>query len=963
MKKKNVVKKREVYAEERRILRKAMLEKKLVVFVGAGASIESGMPCWRDAITKIAEKLNIPNSNIDYMKIPQFYYNARGNKEYVELVRDIFKYNIDLPINDIQRNIIKLNTHTIITTNYDCLLEKAAEENAEFIQVVSQDRDLPYRTAGKEIIKIHGDLKNNNFVLKEDDYLHYSKEFKLIEAYTKSLFATNVVLFVGYSFSDPDVAQIFSWVKNILAEDFQRAYMLEVKKQYDVYEHDYYKNLGVNIIYASEMHEDFDKNKAFDYTNEFLEYILEEDYCENKIDDIYIQCQAYKNLNYIARDYLNRIFNKYFIIVEGRMLYARDNKVGNELLAEIFISKADEDNLKIELIKSIVNKSIIETVEISNGKQTPKRIKIGGDINCKIEEAIKEFDYDKLRCIKEENEADLSNNKPGLYLEQAYISYVLFEYDKAYRYLRISSQLFYKKNQIVWYFISEVNRKNLGRIIQSDLWGNYNVLEKKKINNEVESLDIETVYHKIPTKEIPNKEFLQDLYTFSTYYRFFQNTYMQSKKTETEAKTNYSFYAAKPGYQKLRDQIIDYYHYDLYNYIMVDKYAEDIESYRLFAKTIINSACSCAWTENEGRQKGKLSSSNVYVKELEKFDIYIIIRYMESKELKIILQGSKKRYIKLNDEAKKYLQRIILNLSKINTSKANYFSNFLILVGYIELDESIVRNTLEAISTHLDSFFVRINFNEINRFLWWANEQELYSTSDNSALLGNLIDKFIQKILETDMGMDYKQLVLHCLIIYDKMEKHYDSEQINLLAKSEEYDILAEIYPYVIEHEKKQIKAAFNKWKSNIAQFRIYGNAVINNIISCDENIEKEILSSLEETRRNSQHIEPDNYEDVIGIITNLYLTDNVIMKEEMRSKVLESNIALYEWLIDVNNYDYNTFDVSWLKMCNDKLLEKMASIPEVKEGITRKIKDTYISTSVDSEVLKKYFKFFVKND
>lgn len=86
-------------------------------------------------------------------------------------------------------------------------------------------------------------------------------------------------------------------------------------------------------------------------------------------------------------------------------------------------------------------------------------------------------------------------------------------------------------------------------------------------------------------------------------------------------------------------------------------------------------------------------------------------------------------------------------------------------------------------------------------------------------------------------------------------------------------------------------------------------------------------------------------------------------MKEEMRSKVLESNIALYEWLIDVNNYDYNTFDVSWLKMCNDKLLEKMASIPEVKEGITRKIKDTYISTSVDSEVLKKYFKFFVKND
>lgn len=59
-----------VYAEEIRLLREAMLNKKLVVFVGAGISIDSGMPSWSEAITDIAKKLGISEDDLDYMKIP-----------------------------------------------------------------------------------------------------------------------------------------------------------------------------------------------------------------------------------------------------------------------------------------------------------------------------------------------------------------------------------------------------------------------------------------------------------------------------------------------------------------------------------------------------------------------------------------------------------------------------------------------------------------------------------------------------------------------------------------------------------------------------------------------------------------------------------------------------------------------------------------------------------------------------
>lgn len=79
----------EKYKETKRLLRKAKQERQLVLFVGAGASVDAGMPLWKTAITRIAEKLNLDkNSNLDGLIVPQYYYNARGRKEYTQLMRE-----------------------------------------------------------------------------------------------------------------------------------------------------------------------------------------------------------------------------------------------------------------------------------------------------------------------------------------------------------------------------------------------------------------------------------------------------------------------------------------------------------------------------------------------------------------------------------------------------------------------------------------------------------------------------------------------------------------------------------------------------------------------------------------------------------------------------------------------------------------------------------------------------------
>ena len=239
------------YAETKRIIQQAMNEKQLVLFVGAGASADAGMPLWDNAVRQIADRLGINKENLDTVKIPQYYYNRRGKKEYTQLMRQIFRYKEELTSQPIHDKIINFNADTIITTNYDHLIESAAEKNRVFIQVISSDVDLPYRQSGKELIKMHGDFEHDNFVLREDDYLHYHRNFKLIENYIRSLIGVKTVLFIGYSLKDPDVKQILTWVSEILNEDIQRAYLIEAGGEYDEFESEYFRNLGVNLGHVS----------------------------------------------------------------------------------------------------------------------------------------------------------------------------------------------------------------------------------------------------------------------------------------------------------------------------------------------------------------------------------------------------------------------------------------------------------------------------------------------------------------------------------------------------------------------------------------------------------------------------------------------------------------------------------------------------------------------------------------
>lgn len=107
--------------------------------------------------------------------------------------------------------LLKNKVSAVITTNYDCFLEREVF-NSDFSVFVNQS-DLfsanSYNIA--EIYKIHGSCTDaNSLVITKRDYDEFNSSRKLIIAKMLTLFAESPLIFMGYSFTDENIQAIIS---------------------------------------------------------------------------------------------------------------------------------------------------------------------------------------------------------------------------------------------------------------------------------------------------------------------------------------------------------------------------------------------------------------------------------------------------------------------------------------------------------------------------------------------------------------------------------------------------------------------------------------------------------------------------------------------------------------------------------------------------------------------------------
>lgn len=225
-------------------LSRLLSEHRLSVFAGSGISVGSKLPAWDGFIGKYIEMCELLNSRLnDEDKFTEIIEDAKHNKkkdligtitalkdkviaikakgystDYVDDKLNRMFYSA-IP-NDYHRSIVSTDYRQIITTNYDTLLEDAAEElgfNELLTRTYSYTAQRSISStiySGKTaIIHAHGkaaDIKLDEFVLTKEDYLEIMKHNDGFRTIINTIFITSSVLFVGYGGSDPHFEDIIS---------------------------------------------------------------------------------------------------------------------------------------------------------------------------------------------------------------------------------------------------------------------------------------------------------------------------------------------------------------------------------------------------------------------------------------------------------------------------------------------------------------------------------------------------------------------------------------------------------------------------------------------------------------------------------------------------------------------------------------------------------------------------------
>lgn len=199
----------------------------VVPFIGAGLSKAGGFPTWEDHLRTQGRTAGIDAAHIEdlldrgeYETVIADIEESRGRDVFTQEIRDIFARTGT--VTDATLLITELFTDTVITTNYDRLIEQAFDTGAKNgIQVINGMNALADPDTDRvSIIKLHGDIGTpGQCILSKNQYDQAYGEGaidltrpipKLLEYYYKN----SSLLFLGCSLNNDRTVQVFRAIKD-----------------------------------------------------------------------------------------------------------------------------------------------------------------------------------------------------------------------------------------------------------------------------------------------------------------------------------------------------------------------------------------------------------------------------------------------------------------------------------------------------------------------------------------------------------------------------------------------------------------------------------------------------------------------------------------------------------------------------------------------------------------------------
>ena len=202
-----------------------LLDPGAVAFVGAGVSVEAGYPTWKDLLERFHEKaieLQVKATPRELEQIGRMddllwraeeYRRLLDPTAYTALMWDFFRPRPRAAA-PTAAALAKLPFKHYLTTNYDPLLETACASEDKHLKVIEWTQSAEVQQFLRNVnlkerhfVYLHGRFnKPESIVLSERDYVRRYATSDETPRKLFTLFATQRLVFVGFSLSDPDLA-------------------------------------------------------------------------------------------------------------------------------------------------------------------------------------------------------------------------------------------------------------------------------------------------------------------------------------------------------------------------------------------------------------------------------------------------------------------------------------------------------------------------------------------------------------------------------------------------------------------------------------------------------------------------------------------------------------------------------------------------------------------------------------
>ena len=211
-----------------RDIEKELAEENVAVFAGAGMSAGVGFVDWAELLRPIADELGLDiDKESDLVALAQFHCNDNANNRSQLNQRLIEEFSRKSTETENHRIFCRLPIRTYWTTNYDKVIETALERSGKIADVKHTKEHLSTTKPKRDAVvyKMHGDVEHpSQAVLTKDDYERYHVKMEQYLANLKSDLISKTFIFIGFSFTDPNLDYILSRVRVAYENNQRRHY-------------------------------------------------------------------------------------------------------------------------------------------------------------------------------------------------------------------------------------------------------------------------------------------------------------------------------------------------------------------------------------------------------------------------------------------------------------------------------------------------------------------------------------------------------------------------------------------------------------------------------------------------------------------------------------------------------------------------------------------------------------------